>query len=195
MKKLKFVGSFDKMSKLPHSLAEICFVGRSNVGKSSTINAIFGQQIAKTSKTPGRTLGLNFFRFGDMPCFVVDLPGYGFAKVSQNMLAKWHVLLPEYIKKRDSLKKVYMVIDSKVGFTRLDIDVVNILKEAELPMVFIFNKIDKASKEKVDVLAKLATDMYDQDFCFISAKRPSPDSMFKLKTNIQEAIAIPQGQR
>ena len=110
--------------------SEICFIGRSNVGKSSLINAIFKKRnLARTSKTPGRTQELNFFTLGEKN-FIVDLPGYGYAKTSKDKRSNWLELIKLYISERRSLKRVFTLIDSRHG-----------LKENDKELPNSFNKI------------------------------------------------------
>ena len=109
------------MSQFPEdSGREIAFVGRSNAGKSTALNAIFGRKnIAKTSKTPGRTQLINFFAVDD-DNRVVDLPGYGFAAVSKEKRKQWDELISDYFRTRDALKGVFLIIDSRRMITELD---------------------------------------------------------------------------
>ena len=109
------------MSQFPEdSGSEIAFVGRSNAGKSTALNAIFKRKnIAKTSKTPGRTQLINFFDVDD-DCRVVDLPGYGFAAVSKEKRKQWDELISAYFRTRDALKGVFLIIDSRRMITELD---------------------------------------------------------------------------
>ena len=116
-----FLGSFNNTQDIPNNnLPECCFIGRSNVGKSSIINAITKtKNLAKTSKTPGRTQLVNFFDVED-DCRIVDLPGYGFAAVSKNKRKHWDELISEYFRTRDALNGVFLIIDSRRMITELD---------------------------------------------------------------------------
>jgi len=139
----QFIGSFTDMGKLPNSREpEVAFIGRSNVGKSSLINAIFRAQIAKTSRTPGRTQTLNLFRV-ENKLMVVDLPGYGFAKVSAAARKKWNVALMEYLKGRAKLRRVFLLIDAYVGPKDTDKDMMDVLDLAGIAYQIILTKTDK----------------------------------------------------
>ena len=103
---IKFVGSFETVKSLPNTqFAEYAFVGRSNVGKSSLVNAIVGEKIARTSNTPGRTQSLNLFNMDDKS-MIVDLPGYGYARVSKTEALRWLERLEEYLLNRSQLRRL-----------------------------------------------------------------------------------------
>lgn len=145
----------------PADKVEIAFAGRSNVGKSSLINALFNSKsIAKTSSTPGRTQQLNYFDFlGQM--YLVDLPGYGFAKAPPQEVKRWQQVLVAYLKGRANLRRVFLLIDSRVGLKQIDEDIFKTLDEAAVSYQIVLTKIDKISKaelEKVqeDVASKLS---------------------------------------
>ena len=110
-----FLGSFNEVKKIPnHHLPECCFIGRSNVGKSSMINSITkSKKLAKTSKTPGRTQSVNIYEISKK-LNIVDLPGYGYAKLSISLKDHLTILLQSYLKQRNNLKKAYILIDCKV---------------------------------------------------------------------------------
>ena len=120
--KNNFIGSFNEVSTIPNDhLPECCFLGRSNVGKSSIINAVTkSKKLAKTSKTPGRTQSANLFEINNK-INIIDLPGYGFAKVSKVARENLMILIEEYIENRDTLDHVFLLIDSKVGIKNSDI--------------------------------------------------------------------------
>ena len=121
---------------LPQSIAEVAFVGRSNVGKSSVINSICKiKNLARTSKTPGRTRAINVFT----PArgrWIVDLPGYGFARVTDEEKKVWKEMIETYISSRKTLKMIYILIDSFVGPTELDFIMINWVKELKIPFKF-----------------------------------------------------------
>lgn len=126
---------------------EICFVGRSNVGKSTTINALANSNICKTSKTPGRTQTINFFDFGDFR--VVDLPGYGFANLSKSKIGDINQMLFNFISKRENIKIVFQICDVSV-ITNKDLEVSNFLSQKYEHHYILLNKIDKKSKSFFD---------------------------------------------
>ncbi len=123
-------------------LTEVAFIGRSNVGKSSLINALLSQKIALTSKTPGRTRQLNFFELEEK-LVLVDMPGYGFAKVGKKEVASWEKLSYEYFARRNNLKRVFLLIDSRRGLNDKDKELMNILDTLAVNYQIVLTKIDE----------------------------------------------------
>ncbi|MDR0727074.1 MAG: ribosome biogenesis GTP-binding protein YihA/YsxC [Rickettsiales bacterium] len=145
---VKFVGSFEKVSQLPENgFPEYAFIGRSNVGKSSLINAIAGRVIARTSKTPGRTQSLNLFNFNDR-VMIVDLPGYGYAKVSKVDQIRWLERLEDYLLNRRQLTRLFILIDSRVGVKESDLDIMDLCDRNGISYQVILTKKDKKIREK-----------------------------------------------
>ena len=142
----KFVGSYNDIMDLPTSnIWECCFAGRSNVGKSSIINAITkNKYLANTSKTPGRTQNLNVYQIKEK-INVIDLPGYGYAKVSKVYREQLSNLIDSYIKIRKNLKIIYLLIDCKVGLKNSDIDILDVINDSNKKFTVIITKIDKCS--------------------------------------------------
>jgi len=126
------------------TLPEIAFAGRSNVGKSSLINALANRrQLARASNTPGRTQELNFFEVGGNTLFLVDLPGYGFAKAPRALVDRWNRLMMAYLRGRARLKRVFLLIDARRGVTKADEDVLAQLDEAAVSYQIVLTKTDK----------------------------------------------------
>lgn len=141
-----FVKSAQKISQLPSSKVEIAFAGRSNAGKSSAINAITNiKGLARTSKTPGRTQLLNYFQIADGK-FLVDLPGYGYAKVSHSIQKEWEKSLTEYIETRHELKGVVIIMDIRHPLTDHDQQMVQWVASYNIPIHILLTKADKLSR-------------------------------------------------
>lgn len=137
----------------PPELPEIAFAGRSNVGKSSLINTLAGVRgLARTSRTPGRTRLLNWFRVtpprASAPIAFVDLPGYGYAKVSRSMRESWRPLVETYLGDREALRAVVLIVDPRRGALEEEHGLVSWLMEAEVPAILVLTKIDKLAKSK-----------------------------------------------
>lgn len=159
IKSASFLASAAKLDQCPPgNKPEFAFIGRSNVGKSSLINMLVGVKgLAKTSSTPGKTQLLNYFIINEK-WFLVDLPGYGFAKVSRSEREKWEKRLYEYLKKRDNLYCVFVLVDSRLEPQKSDLEMINWLGENQVPLSIIFTKADKmkpkALEESVEVWKK-----------------------------------------
>ena len=130
--------------------AEFAFIGRSNVGKSSLINALVNKKdLAKTSSQPGKTQLINHFLI-DSQWYLVDLPGYGYAKVSKSSREVWGKMIRNYILKRENLLNVYVLVDSRLTPQKIDIEFINFLGENAVPFTIVFTKIDKQSAGKTE---------------------------------------------
>ena len=135
----------------PADRLEVCFAGRSNVGKSSLINALTGRKaLARTSNTPGRTQEINFFTLGDSH-YLVDVPGYGFAKAPVPVVEKWQRLLKAYLSGRASLRRVFLLIDARHGPKPVDEEIMALLKSSAVTFQVVMTKCDKV---KASDLAK-----------------------------------------
>ena len=132
------------MSGLPPAdRLEICFAGRSNVGKSSLINAVTGRKaLARASNTPGRTQEINFFTAGESH-YLVDLPGYGYANAPINVVEKWQRLLKQYLSGRQSLRRAFVLIDMRHGIKPVDEEILSLLDSAAVPFQCVMTKTDK----------------------------------------------------
>ncbi len=146
---IKFIKSANQVSQFPENSGnEIAFVGRSNAGKSTVLNVIFNRKnIAKTSKTPGRTQLINFFKLDDDSC-IVDLPGYGFANVSREKRKQWDRLISNYFKTRAALTGVFLVVDGRRGITDLDRVFIDFYLPLEKSLHVLINKSDKLNKSE-----------------------------------------------
>lgn len=131
------------------NICEIAFAGRSNVGKSSLINALTNRKnLARTSNTPGRTQQINFFDL-DKKFIIADLPGYGFAKAPKNMVNKWNRLVFSYLRERGNLRRVFLLIDARHGIKKNDEEVMSMLDIAAVNYQIILTKIDKINDLKL----------------------------------------------
>ena len=133
----------------PGRYTEVAFAGRSNVGKSSLINTLVNRKgLARISSTPGKTQSINFYLVNRSIC-LVDLPGYGYAKVPKQMRKQWSPLIEDYCRKRKNLRGVVIIIDARIGPTPLDISLIQWLRGLALPALIVLTKADKLSKNKM----------------------------------------------
>ncbi|MBV1893707.1 MAG: ribosome biogenesis GTP-binding protein YihA/YsxC [Ilumatobacteraceae bacterium] len=150
--RLNFVQSATRADQLPESLAEVAFVGRSNVGKSALINALANRkQLARVSNTPGRTQLINLFEIEgsrDDLGTLVDLPGYGFAKASKSIKRDWPEMIEGYILERDNLAMVFVLVDGAIGPTNLDTQMLDWLRYNGVPHTVVATKLDKVKSSK-----------------------------------------------
>jgi GTP-binding protein len=149
IKTAEFVISNSDYKKCPESsMAEYAFIGRSNVGKSSLINMITGNsKLAKTSSRPGKTQLINHFLI-NKKWYLVDLPGYGWAKVSKDLKEQWGKMIKQYLIHRENLYNVFVLIDSRIPPQKIDLEFINWLGENQVPLSVIFTKADKVHSPK-----------------------------------------------
>ena len=153
MKKIncQFIGSFYNYDQLPHdNRPQIAFAGRSNVGKSSLLNRLTGQKkLAKVSQTPGKTRSINFFLVNDRFYFV-DLPGYGYAKVSKKERISWGKLIENYLEKSKNIYSLILLLDCRRDVTEHDEDLIAWLQDRKISVIIVVTKADKLNKDKVN---------------------------------------------
>ncbi len=167
---------------------EFLLVGRSNVGKSSFINALINQKsLAKTSSRPGKTQTLNFYLINES-FYLIDVPGYGYASVNQEQQKKMGLLIEEYLEKREELKRVFMLVDFRIKPTDNDIQMYQFLKYYNIPVTIILTKADKVGASKKERNLKLIKDTLnlavgDDTVLFSSMNKLGRDEILKILEN------------
>lgn len=152
------MGVADLSGLPPDTLPEIAFAGRSNVGKSSLVNALTGRKtLARTSHTPGRTQQLNFFDLGGR-LMLVDLPGFGYARASRKDINTWSALVRDYLRGRVGLRRICLLVDSRHGATRNDLETMDILDKAAVSYQIVLTKTDKTKAEPLAACIEKLTD-------------------------------------
>jgi GTP-binding protein len=161
IKEAVFVVSNTEIKNCPtDKKPEFAFIGRSNVGKSSLINMLTGKKgLAKTSGTPGKTQLINHFIINDQ-WYIVDLPGYGYARASKTMRSKWEKFIADYLTKRENLMNIFVLLDARLEPQKIDLEFMNWCGEKGLPFSMVFTKIDKLSSSVLQKnLAKYKKEM------------------------------------
>jgi GTP-binding protein len=183
---IAFLKSAPDLKFLPDATApEVAFAGRSNVGKSSLLNALTNRNsLARTSNTPGRTQELNFFDVGVPLAFrLVDMPGYGFAKAPKDVVRKWRFLVNDFLRGRAELKRTLVLIDARHGLKDVDHEIMTMLDDAAVSYRLVITKADKVKATELDVvIADTATE---------ARKRPAahPDI---IATSAEKGLGIPE---
>lgn len=162
-----FVKGVVKLTGLPAGdRPEVAFAGRSNVGKSSLINAVTGRKaLARTSAEPGKTREINYYDLGEGALYLVDLPGFGYAKVSKVQAAQWMALTRDYLRGRATLRRVFLLVDARRGVMDADAAVMDMLDGAAVNYQLVLTKADKLKASELDALCQTVTG--------ILAKRPA----------------------
>lgn len=179
---ISFVTSAKDVATLPETLVEVAFVGRSNVGKSSLINALaHHKQLARVSNTPGRTQLINLFRLPSGGT-IVDLPGYGYAAVPGRIKQSWQKMIEGYLLRRESLVNVFVLVDGEIGPTKLDVQMLTWLRENGVPHTVVATKHDKVKSAKRDTRKRdlAAGCMLEQgDIVWVSATKGTGIDMLR----------------
>lgn len=183
---ITFLKSAPALQFLPDAAApEVAFAGRSNVGKSSLINALAGRKaLARTSVTPGRTQELNFFDIGDpLVVRLVDMPGYGFAKAPKDMVKRWRFLVNDFLRGRQVLKRALVLIDSRHGIKDVDREILEMLDKAAVSYRMVLTKADKIkATDLADVIAATTAE---------ARKRPAAHPEI-IATSAEKGMGIPE---
>lgn len=160
----KYIVSSPSLQQSPyHDFPEFAFIGRSNVGKSSLINALTGNsKLAKTSSTPGKTRLINFFSINRDQFFIVDLPGYGYAKTSQKKRQKWADASGEYIIGRKQLKHLFILLDFRHKPQQIDLEFIQWAVDNDIPFSLIGTKVDKLNQKQKSAQTKLFRGFLEQ---------------------------------
>lgn len=173
-----FVMGVVAIAQLPEPMAcEIAFAGRSNVGKSSLLNALTGHKaLARTSNTPGRTRELNYFNIGNA-LYMVDMPGYGYARAERRLIEQWQKLIRDYLRGRAALRRVFVLVDSRHGLKTGDIEMMDLMDETAVTYQIVMTKSDKV---KPDALKKTLSDVKSG-----LAKRPAAHPEIHLTSSVK----------
>ena len=150
---VEFYGSFPKFDQVPKSaIPEFCFWGRSNVGKSSMINYLMNRKdLARISSMPGKTQQFNLFQVNNKSYNIMDLPGYGYAKVSKSIHEKWQGQINKYLVQRENLMNVFLLVDISVPPQAIDLEKIGYFGEHEIPFTILFTKSEEAIFEVLDI--------------------------------------------
>ncbi len=189
----KYTGSYAKCKDCPsETLPEYAFAGRSNVGKSSLINMLLERKkLAKVSHTPGKTQTLNYFLVNE-EWNLVDLPGYGYAKVSKTMRKNWDKMIGQYLVMRKNLMCLFVLIDSRIPPQKVDLEFINSLGERHVPFVLVFTKADKmdnARKKNLDDFRKQMGQTWEtlpQQFITSSKNRTGGKEIFEMIDQVNQ---------
>jgi GTP-binding protein len=206
IEKIEFVCSSPSLKLCPkEDLPEFAFIGRSNVGKSSLINMLAGQKgLAKVSGTPGKTRLLNHFRVvsdmagssagssASVSWFLVDLPGYGFAKLSKTQKEKFEGLIQSYLQNRENLALTFLLIDSRLEPQKIDLEFMNWLGDNDVGFVILFTKTDKLSKTQLSnnlgIYKKALSSSWDELPAIISTSAETKHGRDDVLNTIAEAL-------
>jgi len=191
LRQSRYLMSETDTSRLPPSLAEVAFIGRSNVGKSLAICAVCdNKKLARVSKTPGRTRGINVFAAAHGK-WIIDLPGFGFAKANERQRDYWPKMIKKYLPDRPNLKRVYFLIDAQQGLEPKDIELIKWLREGNIPNCIVGVKIDRIGKTRHQELKNKIAQAAGRnlaDILWISAKKK--EGLNNLRWDIASALSL-----
>lgn len=193
----QFLGSFPDFNKCPKdNLLEYAFIGRSNVGKSSLVNYLTNRKkLAKTSSTPGKTQMINYFTI-DEKWYLVDLPGYGYAKLSKKHRASLEKMIKQYLKNRLQMVNAFVLIDGRVTPQKIDLEFIDFLGKHQVPFSIVFTKVDKEDNEKtikhMDLFKEKLSESWETlppIFVTSSNKRIGGEAVMEYIQSINESVA------
>ena len=187
----KFIKSASKKDEfIVDELSQIAIVGRSNVGKSSLINLLTNNsKMAKTSSTPGRTRLVNYFNINNK-FYLVDLPGYGYHKASKSIANAWDSVMNDYFSDNEKLKLVFVLLDSRVGATELDKQMLDYLAEHEITAIIIMTKADKISRSEMGInMSKISKEIRFNKDLIIATSALKKQGVERIENLIDEYIA------
>ena len=190
-KETNFVKGVVDMQGLPTpDKIEVCFSGRSNVGKSSLINALTGRKgLARASNTPGRTQEINFFSIPETH-YLVDLPGYGYANAPIKVVEKWQVLLKQYLAGRQSLRRAFVLIDGRHGVKKVDEDIMSMLDTSAVTFQVVLTKLDKVKEaDRKNILVQVRTSLQRHPAAFPEIILTSSEKGWGIQT-LRSVIAM-----
>ncbi len=188
---VEFEAAFGTLSQIPEStIPEIAFAGRSNVGKSSTLNKLFNRKnLARVSSVPGKTITINFFKTGEVR--IVDLPGYGYAKVAKGEKRRWAEMMEGYFQNPRNLKLVVQLVDMRHKPSEDDYIMMRFLSECEIPFIVVATKSDKLNKtqykERTEALKEELKE-FGSDLTIIPFSSEKGDGLDTLKENLVKAL-------
>ena len=178
----------------PGDFAEVAFAGRSNVGKSSLINAVTNRnKLARASNTPGRTQELNYFEVGQPPVFrLVDMPGYGFAEAPKDMVKRWRFLINDFLRGRQVLKRALVLVDARHGLKDVDRDIMKMLDDAAVSYHLVLTKADKIKPTElaatIEAIRAEASRHPAAHPLILPTSSETGDGIAELRTAIMEAV-------
>jgi GTP-binding protein len=188
IRNVKFCKSIFKIEQMFNSdLPEVVFIGRSNVGKSSLINALTGQKnLAKTSSTPGKTQSINYFSADDK-LYIVDMPGYGYAKISKDQKIYWKNMIEKYFIANKNIRMSYVLVDSRYDIMDSDLMMIDYLNQLKLPVTVILTKTDKISTNEIQKRIKTIKSSVEDNsslFAIISTSSEKKNGIKELSEQI-----------
>ena len=191
LKNVQYLISETNPDNIGPAVAEVCFVGRSNVGKSTLLNALCGRVLARVSRTPGRTRTINIFSAGK-DRWLVDLPGYGYAEVPKNERRDWGPMIEGYLSGRPNLRMIFCLIDAKVGPTPLDSQMHEWLVSQNLPWRIVATKADQVRSSEVKKQCQAIAHVFSlqpSDIAWVSASQGQ--GIQELKTTVSRLLSTP----